>query len=229
VVRDLPGCKSPLMAGGWGFKTGIKTIDIEKLWVNWRKSQPLMPSGYLWDQNFLSTKIYPIVRKDLITYTEHVIYEGETDIRRIPVPRKIDSNLSQDLTFYLSDIESKDDFKTVSAHGINGLSMNQYRREFIQEAQKVFNITKPWDNLVVNKSYDYEHDLNFSSNKIKIYYPRYRHPVRIINQFIFYVDIVIKILMKNRIVTEYVLYRLKKIFGVKYISKKIKEPQFPYR
>lgn len=229
VVRDLPGCKSPLMAGGWGFKTGFKTINVEKLWASWRETQHILPGGYLWDQNFLATKIYPLIRKDLITYTEHVIYEGETDIRRIPVPRKIDNNLSQEITFYSSDIDDEDELKTVSAHGIAGLSMNQYRKEFIQEAQRVVNITKPWDNWVDNRSYNFNHDLNFTSNKIKIYYPRHKHSVTIINQFIFFCDIITKIIIKDKNITDYVIYRLKKIFFLKFMAKENKEPPFPYR
>ena len=229
VLRDLPGCRSPIMAGGWGFKTTDGTIEIEKLWCNWRRSQSLLPGGYLWDQGFLAEKVYPIVRKDLITYTEHVIYEGETDIRRIPIPRKIDSNISQNITFHLSDIDIMDDSKTISAHGAGGVSMNQYRREFIQEAQRVLSITKPWSNWVENKSYLVEHDLNFISNQIKIYYPKHKHPVKVINQFLFYIDILFKILMKDRVVIDFVIYRLKKLFGLNVFFKKIKPPPFPYR
>jgi hypothetical protein len=229
VIRDLPGCKSPLMAGGWGFQ-GIKEgVQVVKLWDEWRKSQKLLPGGYLWDQGFLGKKIYPKIRHQLTTYTDHVLYEGESDIRRIPIGRLVDREISEKLTYNSSDIAESDDVLSISAHGNGNLSMNAYRREFIKEAKNLFNVIKPWEDPVKNKSYMVSHDLNFLSNRVEILYPRNRHENKFINEILFYCDVLIKVAARDDRVISCVKHKLKRIISFGIFFKNMEAPKYPYR
>ena len=68
-----------------------------------------MGMGY----GFLKKKYLSNYENDLIVYTDHIIFEGESDIRRIPI-KIIEGRLETVGMYYESDLVKNDDTKTNS-------------------------------------------------------------------------------------------------------------------
>lgn len=86
ICRDEPGHKAPIMAGIWGAKKA--KLPISRLWnkhylfLNFNLNEDWAGRGN--DQEFLSKRIYPIIRKNSAVYSEFNIFFGEEVIRKIP-------------------------------------------------------------------------------------------------------------------------------------------------
>ena len=77
VCRDNFGSYQPILAGLWGGKNS--NLKIKNNWDIWKKYQ----GNKLWDQGFLKKYVYPEIRKDLLVFSEHTIYLGETNIIKL--------------------------------------------------------------------------------------------------------------------------------------------------
>ena len=77
ICRDNIGSFQPILGGLWGGKK--PNLKISKFWNEWKKNQ----KEELWDIGFLKKHIYPIIRSDLLVFTEHNIYLGEKNIIKL--------------------------------------------------------------------------------------------------------------------------------------------------
>ncbi len=141
ICRDHPGHRWQIMAGLWGGR--YSNLPIQSLWDDWRKKQK---NGklHLWDQGFLKDKIYPIIRTDSMVYTDHVIYEGEKNIRKIPGKRKIYDGREIVLGMYCSeDYDDSDDGLSAMHILAKGSSKNATSRDiFSMDLESSSNIIK---------------------------------------------------------------------------------------
>lgn len=77
LCRDNFGSYQPILGGSWGGKNS--KLKIKDDWDIWKKNQ----GDYLWDIGFLKKYVYPEIRKDLLVFSEHTIYLGETNIIKL--------------------------------------------------------------------------------------------------------------------------------------------------
>ena len=106
VGRDEPGMKSVIMAGIWGAKNPC--LDITSMWNRFYKKRS--PINFN-DLKFLDKLVYPLIRNDLVVYSEFNVYEGESCIRKIPCKlEKDDDGLYQVIGMRVfKDISDEDD------------------------------------------------------------------------------------------------------------------------
>jgi len=149
VARDEPGMKSTLMGGIWGAKS--PRLDVKTMFDKYFKNKK---SEAVIDLGFLNKCVYPIVRKDLVVYTEFNVYEGESHIRKIPHTIKKDKDgVYQAIgSRVFSDISDADD----NINEISDLNFTR-KKESGRNGAKWF-----------NERYDNSH--------IVIRRPRYKYP-----------------------------------------------------
>lgn len=84
ICRDNPGYHYPIPGGLWGGRNAV--LDIAAKFERWKK-RILATNTFAYDLDFLQKHVYPVIRRDLVVYTEYTIWEGEQHIRRIPGER----------------------------------------------------------------------------------------------------------------------------------------------
>ena len=82
VARENLGSDWPIMAGIWGGKK--PNLKIKKNFNKWIKKEARTKNSYINDQAFLSKFIYPIIRHDLLVYSDHVVMDCENNVKSIP-------------------------------------------------------------------------------------------------------------------------------------------------
>lgn len=192
ICRDNPGSKHTILAGLWGARNA--QLPITELWDQWRHKQK--DTGFLWDQDFLKKYIYPRIRNEAVIYTEHVIYEGELNVRRIPLERGIYNNKFICLGMYAEeDMSDADDELGHPVHFERiGMSYNNSRKILISEN---------------NGAMD---------NRLFVYVPRYKYRNVFINLLFIFNYVFIGIMGGDRGVKKwvkgYILFRFSLILGV---------------
>lgn len=214
--RDTPGSRSQIMAGAFGFKTDRNTIAIEHKWNRWRKRYRFSDDDYLWDQGFLGEMIYPLIRTQLIVYTEHVIYEGESTIRRVPIPKKFCADSIDSLLPYRAEDVAEDNTARNHYHGDYSITSNEGRKKLNEDTRVFFqkhlhadkNLPEP-NTWKLNLIYSVSNDMNYFYNGLSVYYPRHRVSNRFLNELLFLIHLFLKYYEADPLVTFYVRYRLK--------------------
>lgn len=206
TVRDGPGCRNPMLGGSWGFARlgGTFELNIVAAWEKWicRAGHPR--DGYLHDISFLSRYVYPLARKSLQVYTEHVIYEGEEHVTGISVPRNIIDGRIEMIGMYAEeDISIVDDSVTSSAHHLAGHSMNEYRREMI-EAHKLVSGFPREASTLPNSDEELLTDLNVFDRRLEVLYPKYIVVTYPWAELLFILRIIAKYIFGNARVRAYV-------------------------
>jgi hypothetical protein len=208
VLRDGPGWRSPIMAGAWGAKIESELIDVEALWEKWRKRQVKSCSEYLWDQGFLGEKIYPLIRRSMISYTEHVIYDGENDIRRIPHSRLTKSGICDLLPYPEEFLSENDSKKTKNYHAIEGISMNEGRRQFNNQVRIFFGTHDVYSPTAAIFYHNINNDLNFMYYKMQFFYPRHTSKYIIPNELRYFVNYFCLCVSGNKVIRSDFLFKL---------------------
>lgn len=205
ICRDHPGHRWQIMAGLWG---GRKSqLPIQVLWDSWRKKQK---GGqlHLWDQGFLKEMIYPRIRSESLIYSDHVVYEGEKNISRIPGLRGNYDGREIVLGMYCSeDYVDSDDALSETHVLAKGSSKNATRRDI------------------------FEMDLESSSNVLKIYKSKRQYSSVVINLIYLTLDIILKIIdNKNSKILQWlgVYIKFKVVTGLRLKRIKAKHPDLFY-
>ena len=128
---------------------------------------------------------------DLVVYTEHNIYEGEKNIRRIPGKREYFEGRPISLGMYpIQDISKEDDNRSNdSVIRKLGHSYNESRRRLLKS------------------------DVENETNIMKVHYPRWRHSNIFLNNLLLVIDIFMKLIQND-------IYNIKP-WLIYYIKKKI--------
>ncbi|MBU3632878.1 hypothetical protein [Polynucleobacter sp. AP-Feld-500C-C5] len=202
ICRDNPGSRHVILGGLWGARNA--NLQITKLWDRWRKKQGL--SKFLWDIGFLKEHIYPRIRNQVLIYTEHVVYEGERNIRRIPGERGIYNNKLICLGMYAEeDISDEDDALGHEFHNSRiGMSYNDSRKLLISE-----------DNGAID-------------NRLLVLVPRFKYVNNIINNIFIFNYLLIGVLGRDNAITAwtkgFILYRISSALRIFKIKSSFKYP-----
>jgi hypothetical protein len=138
ICRDNPGSYNVILGGLWGGKKA--ELNLEKDFHSWRESYVKnKDSLYLWDIGFLRKYVYPIIRKNLVVYTEHVKMECEYNVRKIPGERGNYNGSIISLGMYIpEDFDINDQDKSLEDVKTFGRSRNEQRLEYLK-IDKEFN------------------------------------------------------------------------------------------
>lgn len=202
ICRDNPGSRHVILGGLWGARNA--RLPIIKLWNQWRKKQS--NQNYLWDMGFLKEYIYPRIRNEVVVYTEHVIYEGERNIRRIPGQRGLYNNKLICLGMYAEeDISDEDDALGNQVHLSRiGMTYNDSRRMLISE-----------DNGAID-------------NRLIVYVPRFKYVNKIINNLFILNYVLMGVLGRDNVIIAwtkaFLLYRISSTLKIIKIKSSFKYP-----
>lgn len=138
ICRDNPGSYNVILGGLWGGKKS--KLDLEKNFHTWREDYiKNKNSFYLWDIDFLRRYVYPVIRKNLVVYTEHVKMECEYNVRKIPGERGNYNGTIISLGMYIpEDFDINDQDKSLEDVKTFGRSRNEQRLEYLK-IDKEFN------------------------------------------------------------------------------------------
>ena len=138
ICRDNPGSNNVILAGLWGGKKS--KLNLEKDFYSWREDYIKNKNSlYLWDQDFLRKYVYPVIRKNLVVYTEHVKMECEYNVRKIPGERGNYNGTIISLGMYIpEDFDINDQDKSLEDVKTFGRSRNEQRLEYLK-IDKEFN------------------------------------------------------------------------------------------
>ncbi len=156
VGRDEPGMKGTILGGIWGGRT--PRLNITDQWYKFYKKRSYLNFN---DMAFLDKCIYPVIRKDLVVYSEFNVYEGESNIRKIPHSIDKDKDgLYQVIGMRVfGDITEADD----NINEIPDLNFTR-KKECGKDAVKWFNERYDNSHIVIRKPhYKYE---NFIKNQV---------------------------------------------------------------
>lgn len=173
ICRDNEGSIQPILAGLWGARKA--ELPIQETWDRWVEKHADR-NKFLWDQDYLKRNIYPKIRKNSLVYSEHVIYEGEKNIRRIPGERGIFEGRPISLGVYATEDFSKDDDSRSHPIIIEKFG-HSYQKNRLQLMDDIRNEV---------------------SNELTVLYPRWRHTNIFFNNIIIIFDALLK-LMQNDI------------------------------
>lgn len=172
ICRDNLGSNQPVLAGLWGGKK--PNLPVQKTWDKWVKNENAK-GIFLWDQGYLKKYVYPRILSDLVVYTEHNIFEGEKNIRKIPGERGYFEGRPISLGMYpIQDMSDEDDNRSSDAAIEKlGHSYNEGRRRLLAS------------------------NVEDETNILKVNYPRWRHKSVFISNLLLAVDILMKLIRND--------------------------------
>jgi len=81
IIRDNLSHSVPILGGMWGIKRGLLGSNMKDLIHKFSLNNHLLTGLHGYDQEFLASAIYPLVKHDSLVFDEFFQYPGETPIR----------------------------------------------------------------------------------------------------------------------------------------------------